>query len=450
MKILLLEDETIQRITVRDDLLDAGHSVADFESPKEALKVLKKQTFDAILSDLKMPGMDGIEFLTEVKKISSSTEVIIMTAFATVGSAVEAMRQGAYDYITKPFELEELLQRLARIEKMLNLSKENIQLRQQLKVRHSFERLVGKSNSMKKLIDYLEIISPTNSTVLITGETGTGKELVAEAIHYHSLNAKKPFIKISCAILSRDILESELFGHEKGAFTGALRQKIGRFELAKDGSIFLDDVDDIPLDLQVKLLRVLQEREFERVGGTTIIPFKARVIISTKKNLYELVKKGKFREDLYYRLNIVPVYLHPLRDRKEDIPVLIDYFLKTINPNYIPKLDKKTVSILLDYPWEGNIRELKNLVERLSVVCKCNPIIPKCLPSEILENRHSSLPLPNTPENFSTLPETLAQYEIETISHAISAFYGNKEKAAKKLGIPVSTLKSKIKKYRIK
>ncbi len=447
MKILVVDDEEIQRVTIQDDLRDTGYEVIALEAPLLALELLHKEKFDIVLTDLKMPGMDGIQFLREIKKIDNNIEVLIMTAFATVKTAVDAIRCGAYDYLTKPFELDELLQILSHLAKLKELTTENVQLRRQLEERHSFVSIIGKSEAMQKVFEQIEIVSPTDTTVLITGETGTGKEIVAETIHYNSHRSNGPLIKVNCAILSREILESELFGHTKGAFTGAQNEKKGRFELAKCGTIYLDDVDDIPLDLQVKLLRVLQEKEIERVGGTKTIPIDVRVIASTKNDLYTLSQDERFRSDLYYRLNVFPISLPPLKERKKDIPLLLEHFLKSMNPSLIRKVDEKTISILLDLPWEGNVRELKNLAERLSVNCKCNPIVPECLPVEMVERQQQYYQIPIKQESGSSLPETVDRFEMGLLKEALAASLGNKEKAAKILDIPVSTLKSKLKKY---
>ncbi len=415
MKILVVDDEEIQRVTIQDDLQDAGYEVTALEAPLLALELLQKEKFDIVLSDLKMPKMDGIQFLKEIKKIDENIEVLIMTAYATVKTAVDAIRCGAYDYLTKPFELDELLQILSHLEKLKKLTTENILLRRQLLERHSFGSIIGKSEAMQKVFEQVEVVSPTDTTVLITGETGTGKEVVAETIHYNSHRSNGPLIKVNCAILSREILESELFGHTKGAFTGAHNEKKGRFELAKNGTIFLDDVDDIPQDLQVNLLRVLQEKEIERVGGTKTIPIDVRVIASTKNDLYTLSQEGGFRSDLYYRLNVFPINLPPLKDRKEDIPLLLEHFLKSANPDLIQEVDEKAIPILLDYPWEGNVRELKNLAERLSVNCKCNPIVPDCLPVEMIE-RHQRYYFTSIKQKSGiSLPETVERFEKRLI-----------------------------------
>ncbi len=448
MRILVVDDEEIQRVTIQDDLRDMGYDVTALAAPLPSLELLRKEKYDVVLTDLKMPGMNGIEFLKEIKKIDENIEVLIMTAYATVKTAVDAIRCGAYDYLTKPFELDELLQILAHLGKLKKLTRENIQLRRQLEERRSFGNIIGKSAVMQKVFEQLEVVSPTDTTVLITGETGAGKEIVAETIHYNSHRSTGPLIKVNCAILSRDILESELFGHTKGSFTGAQNDKKGRFELAAKGTIYLDDVDDIPLDLQVKLLRVLQEKEIERVGDAKTIPVDVRVIASTKNDLYTLSKKGTFRSDLYYRLNVFPINLPPLRERKEDIPLLLEHFLKSFNQDKVPVIDGQTLSILLDLPWEGNVRELKNLAERLSVNCRCNPIVPECLPVEMLEEHNQHYFPLKTKELGSSLPEKMERFEKELLKEAITATAGNREKAAKILGIPVSTLKSKLKKHK--
>ncbi|MEE8481369.1 MAG: sigma-54 dependent transcriptional regulator, partial [Desulfobacterales bacterium] len=318
MKILIVEDEDILRISIGDDLKEEGFDVSLSKSPILALDLLVKEEFEVALVDYKMPEMNGIELLKKIKERQPDCTVIIMTAFGTIQTAVEAMRLGAYDYITKPFSNEELVLAIERIVEVQSLKRENIELKEQLKERHSFHKLIGKSKSMQEIYDLSSMVANSDSTILITGETGTGKEMVADAIHYTGLRQDSPYIKVSCALFSKDILESELFGHEKGAFTGAINDKKGRFEIADRGTIFLDDVDDIPLELQVKLLRVLQQFEFERVGGTETIKVDVRIIAASKANLLEKIKKGEFREDLYYRLNVVPIHLPPLKERKED------------------------------------------------------------------------------------------------------------------------------------
>lgn len=357
MRILVVEDEDILRISIGDDLKEAGLGVSLSKNPLLALNLLEKEAFNVALLDYKLPEMDGIELLKRIKHVQPDCDVIVMTAFGTIRTAVEAMKSGAYDYITKPFSNEELILTIKRIAEVQSLKRENIELKQQLKEKHSFHKLIGKSKSMQQIYDLLSHVANSDRTVLITGETGTGKEMVADAIHYTGPRQDSPYIKVSCALFSKDVLESELFGHVKGAFTGATNEKKGRFELANGGTILLDDVEDIPLELQVKLLRVLQHSEFERVGGTETIKVDVRVIATSKANLLEKIKKEEFREDLYYRLNVVPVYLPPLRERKEDIPLLGDVFIEKYSSKPM-RISSQAMDYLLNYNWPGNVREL--------------------------------------------------------------------------------------------
>ncbi|MFQ5649936.1 MAG: sigma-54-dependent transcriptional regulator [bacterium] len=449
MKILIVEDEEIQRVSLQDDLRDAGYETAAAASARAALNLMAKESFDVIISDLKMPGIDGITLLKKIREIQPDTTVIMMTAYATVETAVQAMKSGAYDYFTKPFSMDEMLLLLERVKDYRRVVAENIRLKEELERQYSFGQLIGKSNAMREIYKQLEIVAPTEATVLIEGETGTGKEMVANAIHYNSPRKDKPFIKVSCAMLSKDILESELFGHERGAFTGAVKQKRGRFELASGGSIFLDEVDDIPIELQVKLLRVLEERTFERVGGTETFKIDVRVIAATKSNLRELVAKGRFREDLFYRLNIYPIKLPPLRERKEDIQLFFTHFVREFRQGEIPEIDPRVYQDLMDYSWPGNVREFKNVVERLMLSCRCNPIVPDCLPGEIRERRFGVRPAPNEMDKPLALEATVADLEKALISQALAKTGGNKAKAAELLSIPTSTLKSKINKHGI-
>lgn len=444
MKILIVDDEEIQRVSLQDDLNDAGYKTLAVESPIVALELAAKEEIDVVITDLKMPAMDGISFMQELKKIQPGASIIMMTAYATVETAVEAMKIGAYDYLTKPFNTEELLLLLQRIDDFRSVMAENVQLRKQLQNRYNFGNIIGKSAAMQQVYQQLETVAGTETTVLIEGKTGTGKEMVANAIHYSSPRKDKPFVKVSCAVLSKEILESELFGHERGAFTGALRQKKGRFELADGGSIFLDEVDDIPVELQVKLLRVLEEKTFERVGGTETLKVDVRVIAATKKDLRQLVEEGQFREDLYYRLNIYPIKLPTLKERQEDIQLLFEHFLDKLSPGAAPVIDPAVYRFLLDYEWPGNVREFKNFVERLTLSCKCDPVVPECLPPEI---RSADVQFKVADEQ--SLDERVATFEKRLILHALSQTDGNKAKAAETLHIPVSTLKSKIKKYNI-
>lgn len=449
MKILIVDDEEIQRVSLQDDLRDAGYEAIAMESPQLVLELINKESFDVILSDLKMPGMDGIALLQRIREIQPDATVIMMTAYATVETAVQAMKLGAYDYLTKPFSTDELLLILKRVQKYRRVVAENVQLKKQIETRHSFGKIIGKSAAMQEVYNQLEIVAPTDSTVLIEGETGTGKEMVANAIHYNSLRKDKPFVKVSCAMLSREILESELFGHERGAFTGAVKQKKGRFELANGGSIFLDEVDDIPVELQVKLLRVLEERTFERVGGTQTVEVDVRVIAATKKDLQKLVAEEKFREDLFYRLNVYPITLPPLRERKDDIKVLFEHFLLDFRQGAIPEIDVKVFKLLMDYSWPGNVREFKNVIERLSLSCRCSPIRPECLPREVRGLAGNQISAGQRLNEAQGLDESVARFEKNLICQALDKSNGNKARAADFLKLPTSTLKSKIKKYGI-
>ena len=446
MRILIVEDEEIQRIALQDDLRDAGYDTTAVENAERALELTEGEHFDIVLTDLKMPGMDGLALLERIKKAQPDVTVVVMTAYGTVDSAVSAMKQGAYDYLTKPFDSDELLLLLQRITNYRQVVAENVRLKQELETRHAFGKLIGKSKAMHEVYKQLEVVAPTDTTALIVGETGTGKEMVANAIHYNSHRKDKPFIKVSCAMLSKEILESELFGHDRGAFTGAIKQKKGRFELANGGSIFLDEVDDIPVELQVKLLRVLEERTFERVGGTQTLEADVRVIAATKKELRKLVAEGQFREDLFYRLNVYPIHLPPLRERKEDIELLFKKFISEFRPGRIPEIDPAVFKHLMDYAWPGNVRELKNVAERLTLACQCDPIVPDCLPLEVCSTPASPMPVLERP---ISLEATVTDFEKKLIQQALRKTGGNKARAAELLGLPATTLKSKIKKYGI-
>jgi DNA-binding NtrC family response regulator len=446
MKILVVEDEDILRISIGDDLKEAGLGVSLSKSPLLALNLLEKEEFEVAIVDYKMPEMNGIELLKKIKERQPKCAVIIMTAFGTIQTAVEAMKLGAYDYITKPFSNEELILAIERIDEVQSLKRENIELKEQLKERHSFHKLIGKSKSMQQVYDLLSMVANSDTTVLITGETGTGKEMVTDAIHYTGPRQDNPYIKVSCALFSKDILESELFGHEKGAFTGAITDKKGRFELADKGTILLDDVDDIPLELQVKLLRVLQQLEFERVGGTETIKVDVRVIAASKADLLEKIKRGEFREDLYYRLNVVPIHLPSLRKRKEDIPLLIDAFIKKYSSNRSMEISNQAMDYLLNYGWPGNVRELENLIERLALTAPDGNIAPSQLPTEIIWEEICPQ------EEYldgSCYDEVMKRTEINLIKRALEMSGGNKAKASRFLKLKASTLRSKIEKYKL-
>ena len=444
LNICIVEDEEILRETLKDDLTDAGYSVTAFDHPVKALEYITKNNVDVVVSDIRLPQMSGLELLPKIKSAKPETFVVMMTAFGTVDSAVEAMKKGAYDYLTKPFDKEELLIILDRIKELLSLQKRNQNYQTHFSSKYSLENYVGDSNFVKELRSTIQLVGNSNSTVLITGETGTGKELVANLIHYNSLRKDQPLIKVSCAILSREVIESELFGHEKGAYTGADKQRIGRFEAADGGTIYLDDIDDVPLEVQVKLLRVLQEQEIERVGSNYPIKIDVRVIASTKKNLLELVKQGKFREDLYYRLNIIPIHIKPLRERREDILPLFRFFIKQFSENRSIVIDDTIYNLITSHSWPGNVRELKNLAERLVIMCG-NSITANKLPNEMFFEADNDLD--KITKEGKSLNEILEEVEIKLIKNALLKTNNNKAKAAELLGLPPSTLKSKIEKF---
>ena len=445
MKVFVVDDERIIRVSLTDDLRDAGYQVKEFSSAQAALLEMRDYVPDVVISDLKMPRMDGLELLKRTKSMLPDTCFILMTAYSTISTAVEAMRHGAYDYITKPFSNDELLIIIKRVEELRCMREENKYLRKQIEKKFELSSFVGQSEAVSKVFDLVKIVAQKPTTVLITGETGTGKELLTKVIHYNSARKKGPLIKVSCAILSREIFESEMFGHEKGAFTGAEKEKTGRFELANNGTLYLDDIDDVPLDMQVKLLRAIEEREIERVGGKEPIKIDIRIIASTKKDLKQLVKEGKFREDLFYRLNVFPINIPPLRKRIQDIPLLIDHFVNRFSEEQPITVDPAVYRILEAYPFPGNTRELKNLTERLVLMARNGRITEEIIPAEIKYPNNAFVV--SGLEN-KTLTQIMEDVERHSIFLALEKASGNKAKAAEMLGIPASTLKSKLSKYK--
>jgi len=453
-KILIVDDEKLMRMSVEDKLVKEGYAVTSFATATEALNVINSANFDVVITDLRLPKMDGMEFLKEIKKLSPETVVIIMTAYGSIENAVTAMKEGAYDYITKPFSLEELIVKLQRALKHKDMLTENTLLRQHISNQYGYQNIIGKSEPMKQVFENIRTVSNRDTTILIHGESGTGKELTAGAIHYNSNHKNGPFVKVSCAMLSREILESELFGHEKGSFTGAIKTRHGRFELANGGTIFLDDIDDIPLEMQVKLLRVLQERKFERVGGEETVSVHVRVICATKKDLKELVHEGRFREDLYYRINVVAINLPPLRNRKEDIPLLANYFIKKYSDQQVARrltLSKEALNALLSYNWPGNIRELENAIEHAVAFCSSDIITEKDLPANITETK----PQPDIiPSDFSTLDsldlqKTMNEVERRILIWAFQKTEGNQIRMSELLHMPRTTLQNKLLRHNI-
>jgi len=446
MKIYVVDDERIIRVSLADELKDAGYEVFEFAHAGSALKQMKTITPDIVITDLKMPDINGIEFLERIKKINPAIFVVLMTAYSTVSTAVEAMKLGAYDYVEKPFDNEKILLIIERIIELKQVKDENKELKIKLKQNYNFSSYVGESARVNEIFNLVKIVAQKSTSVLLVGETGTGKELLTNIIHYNSSRSKKPLIKVSCAILNREIFESELFGHEKGAFTGAISEKIGRFEMASGGTLYLDDIDDIPLDMQVKLLRALEEREIERVGGSKIIKVDIRLIASTKKDLRKMVNEGKFREDLFYRLNVFPIQLPSLREKPEDIVRLTKHFVSIYSEDGEKQIDSEVFDILKKYPFPGNVRELKNLSERLTLLSADNKIDTEIIPYEIKfpDFKRSCFTFDN-----KTLNEILEEVEKNAVITALDKSHGNKAKAAELLGLPASTLKSKVIKFKL-
>ncbi len=448
-RVLVVDDDKLKRVTLKTQLEDDGYIVDLGENALIGLEKLKHQSYDAVVTDLRMPSMDGITFLKEIKKLSPSTDVILMTAYGSIENAVKAMKEGAFEYITKPFSYDELS---IKIKRLLEHQKGKIQienLQKKIQSQYRYHNIIGRSKAMHTVFEKIDVLADSDTTILIEGETGTGKELLANALHYNSHRKNNAFIKLSCAILNRDILESELFGHERGAFTGAIRNKKGRFELADKGTIFLDEIDDIPVDLQVKLLRVIQERIFERVGGERSHEVDVRIICATKKNLKKMVAENKFREDLFYRLNVVKIALPPLRERPEDISILAQHFLKKLaveKNRSITGLTQEVEKAFLSYHWPGNVRELENVMEHAVVLGKSDRITVDDLPDYFCD-----LPFQNRIYSVNTshkaeinLSETISDVETKLIVWALKKTRGNQVKAAKLLKIPRTTLRDKL------
>lgn len=448
--ILIIEDEPLMRISISDALRNEGYQITDTGSGNEGLRLVQSGNYDAVITDLRLPEVDGMNILKVSKQTSPSTQVIMITAYATVHTAIEAMKEGAYDYLTKPFSMEELLLMLKRILTYKKLEEENIYLREQIEGR--FKEIIGKSEKIQAMFEEIDIISGTDTTVLIYGESGTGKELIAQAIHNRSPRKDGRLIKVHCGALPETLLEAELFGYEKGAFTGALKQKMGRFELAHKGTLFLDEIGDISPTIQMKLLRVVQERQFERVGGTETIDVDVRIICATRKDLKQEVQKGNFREDLYYRLNVVPIIVPPLRERREDILFLIEHFLKKFSKEMkrpIKGLSPKAKELLIRYHYPGNVRELENAVERAMALGRGDEIHPWDLPEEIRGTEGAINAGPAIGEASAPLKKAVKDLEREHINRILEQVGGNKTKAAEVLGISRKTLWEKCKEYDI-
>jgi DNA-binding NtrC family response regulator len=447
MKIFLVDDERILRVSLGIELRDAGHTVFEFSEATAALRAFQEEKPELVITDIRMPEMDGIELLSKLKKINPELLVVIMTAHSSMDTAIQALKLGAYDYLIKPFRTEEILHLVSKMQELSEIKIENQRLQQQVSQPFDFSTFVGESKAIKDVFDLVKSVVNSTASILITGETGTGKELIANIIHYNSNRRKKPIIKVSCAILAKEVFESELFGHEKGAFTGAEKPRKGRFEAANNGTIYLDDVDDIPLEMQVKLLRVLQEQEVEPVGATHGFPIDVRVVSSTKYNLKDLIAAGKFRDDLFYRLNVIPIHIPPLRERKEDIPIIVNRFLHELSDGKHLSMETEAMQALQNYSWPGNVRELKNLIERLILTVNNDVIKVENIPSEFLFPKVKSENVVNS-DNWN-LEELVSETEIQLLRAALLRSNGNKSQAAQILGLPLSTFRTKAAKYGI-
>ncbi len=452
--VLIVDDEILMRKFLEETLERFGIDVWTAKDGFMALELLKEKEFDVIFTDIKMPQMSGIELLRRAKGEYPDTEVVVMTAYGTVETAVDAMKIGAFDYILKPFSVDQIEIMLKKISDKHNLINENKYLKQEINRKYNFNEIIGTSYPMRNVMGLISKIATSKATVLIQGESGTGKELVARAIHYGSDRSNKPFIKLNCAAMPESLLESELFGHEKGAFTGAHTKRLGRFELANGGTILLDEVSEIPLHLQAKLLRVVQEREFERVGGEKSIKVDVRIIATTNRDLIQSIKKGEFREDLYYRLNVVPVFLPPLRKRPDDIIELTTFFInKYCAENGMDgfALSDNSIEKMLKYSWPGNVRELENIVER-SVVMGAQEII---MPGEMIDNINDDEESLLDQENIVSgddfgfkIGTTVREMEKQLIFESLKANQWNKTKTAQMLDISIRTLRNKLNEYR--
>jgi len=451
--VLIVDDEKNYPPILGAVLEEEGFEALTANSGAETLEILKNSDVDMVLADMKMPSMDGIELLERIKANDPDLPVIMMTAHGTVDKAVEAMQKGAYSYILKPFDNQRMVIYVNKAIAMYRVVKENRRLRNAVESQYSFGNIIGKSKKMMDVFETIQKVAPAVATVLIEGENGTGKELVAKSIHFNSPRRDKPFVAVSCSALAETLLESELFGHEKGAFTGAAAMKKGRFELADDGTLFLDEIGELSQGLQVKLLRVLQEKVFERVGGIKSISVDIRIIAATNKKLKKEVEEGRFREDLFYRLNVLNITLPVLRQRPEDIRLLVDHFIKKYaderNSNIPVKgVDQEVERHFFEYSWPGNVRELENVIERAMVLCQTNDIKVSDLPEEFKSNVHNALHLEGIQAN-AQLDETLEMIEKKMIERALKLTDNVQSKAAELLGIGKSGLNWKIKKFKM-
>ena len=447
-RILVVDDEASMRDVLSIMLHREGYQVDAAIDGAQAVKHLQDNSYDLVISDVQMPRMDGLQLLQHVRERSPDTVVIMITAFSSTEQAVEAMKQGAYDYIIKPFKNEEIRIVIKNALERKRLRQENIQLKKELEKRYSFAGLIGKSKSMQVVYDLVEKVAGSRVNIMVTGESGTGKELVAKAIHYQGERKDKPFVPINCGAIPENLLESELFGHEKGSFTGAISQKEGLIETASGGTLFLDEIGELPAMMQVKLLRVLQERELRRVGGTKNIPIDVRLIAATNKELENEVAEGRFREDLFYRLNVIPVHIPPLRDRREDIPLLIEHFITKAEVEAEIRVTEGAMRRLLDYSWPGNVRELENIVERCLVLGAGDELDELCLPAQITGTDISTGGVVGAiPDEGFSIDDYLGGIEKDILMMALDKSGGVRKRAAGYLGITFRSIRYRLAKY---
>jgi DNA-binding NtrC family response regulator len=440
-RILVVEDEEKLRRVIELQLLSSGFDVDKAASAEDGLKVVDRA--DLVLTDLKLPNMDGLQFLSTIRRQNSQTPVLMMTAFGSVETAVEAMKAGATDFLVKPFSLDHLMQVVNKALEFRALRDENRKLKEELGRRYEFDNIIGRSEPMQDIFASIERVAPTRATVLLAGESGVGKDLIARAIHFHSPRRDRPLVKINCTAIPENLMESELFGYEKGAFTGANTSKPCKFEQADTGTVFLDEIGDVPAAIQVKLLRILQEREFERLGSNVTRHIDVRVIAATNQDLRAALEQGTFREDLYYRLNVVPLNIPPLRERKQDIPFLANHFVRKLAPDTggrVGSITDAAIEKLMGYHWPGNVRELENVIERSLVMCSGSQL-------DAADIKLENAPRPRQPSGDNQfLPEglTLDQYEQELIREALRRADGNKSQAARLLGLTRNALRYRL------
>lgn len=449
-RILIIEDDESVREMLEALLEESGYETHSVVDGPQGIEAAKSTLFHLSLIDLRLPGMGGLDVLREIRKIHSDAVCVVLTGFGTVELAVTAMKAGAFDFISKPFQVDLVLAIVKNGIEHHRLRQENLLLQKTVHEKYKFDNIIGKSATMQTVYELIEKVADSDSTVLIQGESGTGKEIIAKTIHFNSPRRDKPLVPVNCAAIPEALLESELFGHEKGAFTGATSSRMGRFEMAHGGTLFLDEISELPLPLQVKLLRVLQEREFERVGGTKSFRVDVRILAATNQDLEEAVAEKRFREDLFYRLHVIPITVPPLRSRSEDIPLLTDHFIKKFNKKKKRRLegiDKETLEILVSYPWPGNIRELENLIERIATLKQEGLISKEDLPEKYTKQRSNRMiPLLDFPEEGVNFSEVVTQFENHLLEQALLKASGVKNRAAQLLHLNRTTLVEKLKK----